>query len=438
MHNRHQDQSTKQDLIGDDLEFDRQHIWHPYTSMTKPLPNYLVTHAEGVYLYLENGQALIDGSSSWWSVIHGYNHPKINAAVTEQLNRMSHVMFGGITHHSAIELSRLLVALTPPSLDKVFLSDSGSVAVEVAMKMAVQYFNAQGQHSKNRFLTVRRGYHGDTFATMSVCDPETGMHHLFNQAVTQQFFAAAPQTSFFDDWDPNDMHSIRQQLQQHHQHIAAVILEPIVQATGGLRFYHPQYLIELRLLCDEFNVLLIFDEIATGFGRSGKLFACEHAQVAPDIMCLGKAITGGYLSLAATITSRSVAETICANDNVMMHGPTFMGNPLACSAAVANLQLLQSYDWQHKVTAMQAQMYQELSVCLTFDTVVDVRALGGIAVVEVKNPVNLATIQQQFVTAGVWVRPFGRLIYIMPPYVISSQQLSQLTAAMVTVISQLA
>ena len=420
-----------------DEDFDRQHIWHPYTSMIQPLPNYMVERAQGVYLHLTDGRRLIDGTCSWWSVIHGYNHEVINEAVQAQLARMSHVMFGGITHQSAIDLCRLLVDLTPEPLEKVFLSDSGSVAVEVAMKMAVQYFSAQGNHEKSRFLTVRRGYHGDTFATMSVCDPDTGMHHLFNDALRVQFFADAPQTRFDQPWQDDDILSIKQQLEANHQHIAAVILEPIVQATGGLRFYHPQYLRELRRLCDQYHVLLIFDEIATGFGRTGKLFACEHAQVVPDILCVGKAMTGGYLSLAATLTTSSVATTICADGNVLMHGPTFMGNPMACSAAVANIKLLLSYDWQAKVMQMQQQLYQQLSPCLALDSVADVRAFGAIGVVEMKQPVVLASIQKQFVEHGVWVRPFGRLIYIMPPYIITPEQLSELTCAIVKVVKQL-
>lgn len=423
-----------------DSEFDRQHIWHPYTSMTEPLPNYMVEQASGVYLSLQDGRQLIDGTCSWWSTIHGYNNETINQAVKTQLERMSHVMFGGISHQSAIDLCRLLVQITPEPLEKVFLSDSGSVAVEVAMKMAVQYHGAlakpsQRENQKSRFLTVRRGYHGDTFATMSVCDPDTGMHHLFNDAVTKQYFADAPQIKYGEPWHDDDIGSLKQQLVEHHQSIAAVIIEPMVQATGGLRFYHPQYLRELRALCDEFNVLLIFDEIATGFGRTGKMFACEHADVVPDIICMGKAMTGGYLSLAATITSATVANTICSDGNVMMHGPTFMGNPLACSAAVANIKLLLSYDWQSKIKQMQVQLFDQLSPCLAFDTVADVRAFGAIGVVEMKKPVTLADIQRQFVEHGVWVRPFGRLIYIMPAYTMTEQQLTDLIGAIVKVVA---
>lgn len=419
-----------------DIEFDRQHIWHPYTSMTQPLPNYFVKSASGVRLTLADGRQLLDGTCSWWSTIHGYNHPKINQAVKQQLDAMSHVMFGGITHQSAIDLSRRLIELTPPTMQKVFISDSGSVAVEVAMKMAVQYFSAQGLN-KSRFLTVRRGYHGDTFATMSVCDPDTGMHHLFNDALTKQLFADAPTIKFDEPWNSQDIASLRQQLAQNHQQIAAVILEPIVQATGGLRFYHPQYLVELRALCDEFDVLLIFDEIATGFGRTGKMFACEHADVEPDIMCVGKAMTGGYMSLAATLTSTKVAETICQDGNVMMHGPTFMANPLACSAAVANLDLLVSYDWQAKIQQMQQQLFTELSACQSLEQVDDVRAFGAIGVVQTHQPVELAKIQRAFVEQGIWVRPFGKLIYIMPAYVMSEDDLSELTAGIYQVVKSL-
>jgi adenosylmethionine-8-amino-7-oxononanoate aminotransferase len=421
----------------DQLQFDRQHIWHPYTSMTEPLPNYFVNSAKGVYLELADGQQLIDGSSSWWSAIHGYNHPVLNSAIKAQVDKMSHVMFGGITHNPAVELSRRLIDITPASLDKVFLSDSGSVAVEVAMKMAVQYFGSQDRLDKSQFLTVTKGYHGDTFATMSVCDPDTGMHHLFKNMLAQQHFADAPQCKFGQAWDPQDISSMKTQLEQHHQTLAAVILEPIVQATGGIRFYHPQYLVELRKLCDEFGVLLIFDEIATGFGRTGKLFACEHSGVEPDIMCVGKAMTGGTLSLAATLTSTKVAETICQNGHLLMHGPTFMGNPLACSAAVASIDLLLGQPWQQKIEAMETQLKNELSKCLALPQVADVRCLGAIGVVETKEPVVLATIQKQFVEAGVWVRPFGKLIYIMPPYIMTAEELSKLTAAIYDVVKGL-
>jgi adenosylmethionine-8-amino-7-oxononanoate aminotransferase len=420
-----------------DIQFDRDHIWHPYTSMTEPLPNYCVNSAQGVYLELADGRKLIDGSCSWWSAIHGYNNPVLNAAVQNQLQKMSHVMFGGITHQPAIDLCRILVDMTPPSLDKVFLSDSGSVAVEVALKMAIQYWVGHGQADKSRFLTVRKGYHGDTFATMSVCDPDTGMHHLFSNMLAQQYFADEPQCQFGQDWDPADILPLKQQLVEHHQNIAAVILEPVVQATGGIRFYHPQYLVELRRLCDEYGVLLIFDEIATGFGRTGKLFACEHAGIEPDIMCVGKALTGGYMSLAATLTSKAVSEKICADGHLLMHGPTFMANPLACSAAVASLKLLLGQPWQKKVLAMQDQLQRELSACLTLEQVADVRCLGAIGVVETKEPVVLAEIQKQFVEHGVWVRPFGKLIYIMPPYIIEPQQLSELTQAIYDVVKGL-
>ncbi|HEN8203189.1 TPA: adenosylmethionine--8-amino-7-oxononanoate transaminase [Proteus mirabilis] len=416
-------------MTPDDIAFDLRHIWHPYTSMSNPLPAYPIVSAKGVELTLANGKQLIDGMSSWWAAIHGYNHPELNTAVTDQLAAMSHVMFGGITHPPAVALCRKLLAITPTPLECIFLADSGSVAVEVAIKMALQYWQAKGE-KRQRIVALKRGYHGDTFGAMSVCDPDNSMHSLYKGYLPNHLFLEAPKTGFYQPWDATDIDALRTTLAQHHQHIAAVMLEPIVQGAGGMRIYHPEYLTQARALCDEFNVLLIADEIATGFGRTGKLFACEHAGISPDIMCVGKALTGGYMTLSATLTTRHIADTISQGDaGCFMHGPTYMGNPLACAVANASLSLLEQGHWVNQVAQIEAQLKTELLPLKQAKSVKDVRVLGAIGVVEMVEPVNMAKLQKYFVDEGVWIRPFGQLIYIMPPYIISPEKLTKLTQA---------
>jgi len=414
---------------------DRSVVWHPYASMTAAAPVFPVVSARGVRLCLADGRELIDGMASWWCAIHGYNHSVLNTAMQRQLQDMAHVMFGGLTHEPAVALAEELVRLTPAGLETVFFADSGSVSIEVAMKMAIQYQAARGRDGRQRFLTIRRGYHGDTFGAMSVCDPVTGMHTLFNQVLPQQLFAPAPAVAFDADWDETDTDELEALLERHTDEVAAIILEPVLQGAGGMRFYHPEYLRRARELCDRHGVLLIADEIATGFGRSGRLFACEHAGISPDILCLGKALTGGTMTLAATLTTRAVAEAICSGEpGVFMHGPTFMANPLACAVALASIKLLLSCNWKRRVAALEAQMRRELEPCRDLPGVNDVRVLGAVGVVELVDPVDMNTVPQAFVDRGVWVRPFGRLVYIMPPYVIEPNDLSQVTRAIYEVV----
>lgn len=412
-----------------DLAFDRQHIWHPYTSTLTPLTCYPVTNADGVYLELEGGKRIIDGMSSWWSTIHGYNHPELNAAAHSQIDKVSHVMFGGITHQPAIDLCKKLLKLAPSNLEHVFLADSGSVAVEVSLKMALQYWHAKGQ-PRSKFLTLRDGYHGDTFAAMSVTDPDNSMHSLYKGFLPEHIFADSPKTGFWDDWNSSDINSFREKLTAHHAEVAAVILEPIVQGAGGMRIYHPEFLRQVRLLCDEFNVLLILDEIATGFGRTGKLFACEHADVQPDILCVGKALTGGYMTLSATLASKEVADTVCGGEaGCFMHGPTFMGNPLACAVGAASLSIIEQGHWKNQTQQIEQLFSELLPPLLEHELVKDVRWLGAIGVVETHTAVDMETIQAHFVEQGVWIRPFGKLIYMMPPFISKPEHIEQLISS---------
>ncbi|UAB69306.1 adenosylmethionine--8-amino-7-oxononanoate transaminase [Vibrio sp. SCSIO 43132] len=412
-----------------DLAFDREHIWHPYTSTLTPLTCYPAVSANGVKIHLEDGKELIDGMSSWWSAIHGYNHPVLNQAAKTQIDKMSHVMFGGLTHEPAIELCKKLLNIAPSRMEHVFLADSGSVAVEVSLKMALQYWHAKGE-KRPKFLTLRNGYHGDTFAAMSVTDPDNSMHSLYKGFLPEHIFAENPNSGYFDEWNPDDITDFEQKLKTHQSDIAAVILEPIVQGAGGMHIYHPQFLKEVRRLCDEYKVLLILDEIATGFGRTGKMFASEHAEIEPDILCVGKAITGGYMTLSATMASKEVANTVCGGEaGCFMHGPTFMGNPLACAVASASLALLETNDWKQQTQNIENWFAEKLPKLASHKRVNNVRWLGAIGVVETHQNVNMEVIQEHFVQQGVWIRPFMNRIYMMPPYISEEQHVDKLISA---------
>jgi len=416
-------------------EFDKKHILHPYALSNPTAPMHLVKSASGVYLELEDGTKIIDGMSSWWSVIHGYNVKELNDAAKEQLEKMSHVMFGGLTHESAINLAKTVIEITDESLEHIFFSDSGSVSVEVALKMAFQYWSSQGNKAKTKILSFSKGYHGDTFGAMSVCDPVTGMHSAFEGILHKNIFAEEPKCAFDSPWDEKYIEDFKSKLKESHQEIAAVILEPIVQGAGGMRIYSPHFLRRVRELCSEYDVLFILDEIATGFGRTGKLFAYEYANIAPDILTLGKALTGGYMSLAVTLTSKKVMQGIEANGNILMHGPTFMANPLACAVANASLELLLNSPWQTRVQTIQTQLEEELGKSLSLELVKEVRVLGAIGVIELHKSVDLAWMTPEFIKRGVWVRPFLNLVYIMPPFVITQEELTHLTSAIVDVLS---
>lgn len=408
--------------------FDQQHIWHPYAKVPNQVPAYVVESANGVYLNLADGRQVVDGMSSWWSAIHGYNHPVLNHAIESQLKDMSHVMFGGLTHPAAINLAKTLIAITPKPLTKVFFADSGSVSVEVALKMALQYWQSQKAIKKTKFVTIDGGYHGDTFGAMSVCDPANGMHHLFSEVLPQHFFAKSPSMVSLDE----ALADLEKILNQHADTIAAMIVEPVVQGAGGMRFYNPQYLVEAKALCQKHNVLLIFDEIATGFGRTGELFALEYVDVVPDILCLGKALTGGYITLAATLTTDQLAQQVGA----LMHGPTFMANPLACRVAHASIELLLNSPWQDNIARIEKHFYSDLSDLKQNEKVADIRILGAIAVIEMKNSIELEAVQARLIELGVWLRPYGKLLYTMPPFIISDNELKKLTQAIKTIIEE--
>jgi adenosylmethionine-8-amino-7-oxononanoate aminotransferase len=416
------------------LAIDRGRVWHPYGALPAPVPSLPVASAEGVRLTLADGRELIDGMASWWCAIHGYRHPALDAAVTAQLARMAHVMFGGLTHEPGIRLAERLTELAPDGLEKVFFADSGSVSVEVAIKMCLQFQRAMGKGERRRLLTVKGGYHGDTFGAMAVCDPVGGMHRLFTGVLTEHVFAERPPDGFGAGLDERWAAQLRELVREHAHELAAVIVEPVVQGAGGMRFHAPECVALLRGLCDEHGLLLVLDEIATGFGRTGTMFACEHAGVSPDVMCVGKALTGGYMTLAATLCTAEVAEVISGGEGGgLMHGPTFMANPLACSVALASLDLLAGGDWGTRVAEIEAQLRTGLEPARALAGVKDVRVLGAIGVVQLERDVDIAAATSTAVEHGVWLRPFRDVIYTMPPYVIDDDDLARVSAAVVDV-----
>ena len=417
---------------------DELFVWHPYTTSIDQNPLYEVIRTEGTKIYLSSGEILIDGMSSWWCAIHGYNHPKLIKAAEKQLRKFPHVMFGGFTHKPAVSLAKKLIKISPKGLQKVFFSDSGSVSVEVAMKFAIQYWHAKGVERKKRFLTARGGYHGDTFAAMSVSDPDNGMHNLFKSSLLKQYYTFEPESlENHKNYNSKSLKKLENILKDKNSEIAAIIIEPIVQGAGGMKFYHKDYLKILKKLCKKYNVLLILDEIATGFGRTGKLFACEHAKISPDIMCVGKSITGGTMSLAATIVSKNISNTISSKSpRVFMHGPTYMANPLACSVSLANIELLESYDWKKKVNNIEKKLFHELNKISENKNVKSYRVLGAIGVLEMYEDVNIGEIQKICVREGIWLRPFKNLIYLMPPYIISNADLDYLLGKLKVVIEE--
>ena len=416
-------------------DFDQQHLWHPYASLPPTYPNIVIDHAEGIYIVSQDGTRLIDGMSSWWASVHGYNHPKLNAAITTQLGKMAHVMFGGLTHQPAIDLGKKLLDIVPAGLDAIFYADSGSIAVEVALKMALQYQIAAKRPSKQQFASTNSGYYGDTWHAMSVCDPINGMHSLYGKQLPMQHFVPAPPLGFERELTQNERDELTVFFAKNSDKLAGFIIEPIIQGAGGMRFYSPEYLQLLRQLCDEHDVVLIADEIATGFGRSGKLFACEHAGISPDVMTIGKALTGGYMTFAATLCTRKIADTIHDSDYpALMHGPTFMGNPLACAVACASIDLILSYDIEARTANMQAVMEQELEPAALLDGVAEVRCLGAVAVIELNDAVNMPVFQYLLIANGIWVRPFGKLVYIMPPYIMTDDELVTLCQALLKVV----
>jgi adenosylmethionine-8-amino-7-oxononanoate aminotransferase len=414
------------------LALDAERVWHPYGALPAALPSLPVVSAEGVRLRLADGRELIDGMASWWCAIHGYRNPALDEAVREQLGKMAHVMFGGLTHGPAILLAERLTELAPEGLERVFLADSGSVSVEVAIKMCIQYQRALGRAGRTRLLTVRGGYHGDTTGAMAVCDPVGGMHSLFAGVLPEHVFAERPPDGFDAGLDESWAAEVRELAERHADELAAVIVEPVVQGAGGMRFHSPEYVSLMRRVCDEHGLLLVLDEIATGFGRTGAMFACEHAGVAPDVMCVGKALTGGYMSLAATLCTPSVAEAVSSGEGGgLMHGPTFMGNPLACAVARASLRLLDEDDWQGRVRAIEQGLRAGLEPARELPGVADVRVLGAIGVVQLERDVDVASATAAAVEHGVWLRPFRDLIYAMPPYILDEPDLTTVTNAMV-------